>query len=124
MLKLNERQNSQILSTYHNFLCEFLRIDSEGNISKNLDVSTKPKLSDYLSTLFEGLSDTATKEKTFDEYENSRNKGSDNQKSMGNGKLQYLHNHSSFHIDQFISPEVLEACIFGINTGNIAAVLY
>ena len=68
MLKLNERQNSQILSTYHNFVREFLRIDLEGNISKTLDVSTKSKLSDYLSTLFEGLSDTATQEKTFDEY--------------------------------------------------------
>ena len=67
MLKLNERQNSQILSTYRNFLHEFLRIDLEGNISMTLDVSKKSKLSDYLSSLFEGLSDTATQEKTFDE---------------------------------------------------------
>jgi hypothetical protein len=67
VLKLNERQNFQILSAHHNFLRDFLRIDLEGNISKTLDVSTKSKLNEYLSSLFEG-SETATRDKTFDEY--------------------------------------------------------
>jgi len=67
VLRFNERQNFQILRTYHIFLRDFLCIDLEGNISKTLDVSTISKISDYLSSLFEG-SETATREKTFDEY--------------------------------------------------------
>ncbi len=123
MMKLNERQNSQLLSKYCSFLCEFLRIDLEGNISKTLDFSTNSKLSDYLSSLFEGLSETATREKTFDGYmKTAEEKGVIIKKSFRNCSI--CNNHSSFHIDQFISPEVLEAYIFGINTGNIAAVLY
>jgi hypothetical protein len=49
-------------------------------------------------------------------------KGSDNQKSIGNRSI--CNNHSSVHIHTFISPEILEAWLFRINTGNIAAVLY
>jgi hypothetical protein len=121
VLKLSERQYFQILSAHRNILRDFLRIDLERNISKTLDDLTKSKVSDYLSSLFEG-SETATREKTFDKYENSRKKGIDNQKSEGNRSI--CNNHSSFHIHQYISPEVLKACIFGINTGNLAAVLY
>jgi len=47
---------------YRNFLRDFLRVDLEGNISKTLDVSTKSKLNEYLSSLFKGISETATKE--------------------------------------------------------------
>jgi hypothetical protein len=65
---LNERQNSQMLTTYRSFLRDFLRIDLEGNVSNTIDDSTKSKLSDYLSSLFEGLSQQAPKEKTFEEY--------------------------------------------------------
>jgi len=52
----------------------FLRIDLEGNITNTLDVSTKSKLNEYLSSLFKGLSETATTEKTFDEYFNTAEK--------------------------------------------------
>jgi hypothetical protein len=52
---------------YRNFLREFLRVDLVGNISNNLDVSTKSKLNEYLQSLFKG-SETETREKTFDEY--------------------------------------------------------
>ena len=72
-VKLNDLHNSSILGMYRNFLRDFLRIDLEGNISNNLDVSTKSKLNEYLSSLFEG-SETATREKTFDEYMKTANK--------------------------------------------------
>jgi hypothetical protein len=52
---------------YRNFLREFLRVDLVGNISNNLDVSTKSKLNEYLQSLFKG-SETETREKTFDGY--------------------------------------------------------
>lgn len=67
VLKHNDKQNFQILGTYRIFLRQFLRIDVEGKISKILDVATKSKISDYLSSLFEG-SETPTREETFHEY--------------------------------------------------------
>ena len=62
VFKLNEVQNSSILGMYRNFLRDFPCVDLEGNISKTLDVSTKSKLNEYLSSLFKGISETATKE--------------------------------------------------------------
>jgi len=73
-LKLNEKQNSSIGSMYRTFLRDFLRVDLEGNIFNTLDVSTKSKLNEYLSSVFKGLSETATTEKTFDEYFNTAEK--------------------------------------------------
>ena len=67
-LKLNEKQNSSIRSMYRTVLQDFLRVDLEGNISNTLDVSTKSKLNEYLSSVFKGLSETATTEITFDEF--------------------------------------------------------
>ena len=67
LLKLNELWNSSILGMYRNFLRDFLRVDLVGNISNNLDVSTKSKLNEYLQSLLKG-SETETREKTFDEY--------------------------------------------------------
>jgi hypothetical protein len=67
VLKLNKLHNSSILGMYRNFLREFLRVDLVGNISNNLDVTTKSKLNEYLQSLFKG-SETETQEKTFDEY--------------------------------------------------------
>jgi len=74
VFKLNEVQNSSILGMYHNFLRDFLRVDLEGHISKTLDVSTKSKLNEYLSSLCKGISETATKERTLDEYMNTAEK--------------------------------------------------
>jgi len=59
---------------YRNFLRDFLRVDLEGNITNTLDVSTKSKLNECLASLFKGLSETATSEKTFDEYLNTAEK--------------------------------------------------
>ena len=64
-LKLNEKQNSSIRSMYRTVLQDFLRVDLEGNISNTLDVSTKSKLNEYLSSLFKRLSETATTEKNL-----------------------------------------------------------
>jgi hypothetical protein len=50
---------------YRNFPRDFLRVDLEGNITNTLDVSTKSKLNEYLSSLFKGLSETATTEKSL-----------------------------------------------------------
>jgi len=74
VFKLNELQNSSILGMYRNFLRVFLCVDLEGNISKTLDVSTKSKLNEYLSSLFKGISEKATKEHTLDEYMNTAKK--------------------------------------------------
>jgi len=74
VFKLNEAQNSSILGMYRNFLRDFLRIDLEGNISKTLNVSMKSKLNEYLSSLFKEISETATKERTLDEYMNKAGK--------------------------------------------------
>jgi hypothetical protein len=52
---------------YRNLFRDFLHVDLEGNISNTLDVSTKSKINEYLSSLFEG-SELATRENTFDEY--------------------------------------------------------
>ena len=74
VLKLNEVQISSIRGMYRPFFRDFLRVDLEGNISNTLDVSTKSKLIEYLSSVFKGLSETATTEKTFDEYLNTAEK--------------------------------------------------
>jgi hypothetical protein len=73
-LKLNEKQNSSIRSMYRTVLQDFLRIDLEGNISNTLDVSTKSKLNEYLSSVFKGLSETATTEETFEQFFNTAGK--------------------------------------------------
>ena len=67
VFKLNEVQNSSILGMYRNLFRDFLHVDLEGNISNTLDVSTKSKINEYLSSFFEG-SELATRENTFDEY--------------------------------------------------------
>jgi len=59
---------------YRTVLQDFLRVDLEGNISNTLDVSTKSKLNEYLSSVFKGLSETATTEITFDDYLNTAEK--------------------------------------------------
>jgi hypothetical protein len=84
VFKLNEVQNSSILGVYRNFLRDFLCVDLEGNVSKTLNVSTNlNSMNIYHHCL----------------------RGRDNQNSIGS----ICNNHSSVHIHQFISPEVLNA---------------
>ena len=50
------------------FLIEFLRTDVDGNLSFTLNPLTTSKLDHFLSTLPEGLSETANKGKVFDQH--------------------------------------------------------
>jgi hypothetical protein len=52
--------------TFQNFLIEFLRTDLDGNLSSTLNPLTPSRLDEYLSSLQEGLSETANKGKNFD----------------------------------------------------------
>ncbi len=51
--------------TFWNSLIEFLRTDLAGNLSSTLNPLTASKLDQYLSSLQEGLSETANKGKIF-----------------------------------------------------------
>ncbi len=53
--------------TFWNSLIEFLRTDLDGNLSSNLNPLNTSKLDQYLSSLQEGLSETANKGKIFDQ---------------------------------------------------------
>jgi hypothetical protein len=50
------------------FLIKFLCTDSDGNLSFTLNALTASKLDHFLSTLFEGLSNTANEGKMFDQH--------------------------------------------------------
>ncbi len=50
------------------FLIEFLCTDLDGNLSFTLNPLTAFKLDHFLSTLFEGLSETANEGKVFDQH--------------------------------------------------------
>jgi hypothetical protein len=50
------------------FLIEFLCTDVDGNLSFTLNPLTTSKLDHFLSTLPEGLSETANKDKVFDQH--------------------------------------------------------
>ncbi len=53
--------------TFWNSLIEFLRTDLDGNLSSTLNPLTACRLDHYLSSLQEGLSETANKGKIFDQ---------------------------------------------------------
>ncbi len=53
--------------TFWNSLIEFLCIDLDGNLSSTLNTLTASRLDQYLSSLQEGLSETANKGKIFDQ---------------------------------------------------------
>ncbi len=50
------------------FLIEFLHTDLDGNLSFTLNPLTASKLDHFLLTLTEGLSETANKDKEFDQH--------------------------------------------------------
>jgi hypothetical protein len=54
--------------TFQNSLIEFLCTDLDGNLSFTLNPLTPSKLDHYLSSLQEGLSETANKGQMFDEH--------------------------------------------------------
>jgi hypothetical protein len=54
--------------TFWNSLIEFLRTDLDENLSSNLNLQISSKLDHYLSRLLEGLSETGSKGKVFDQH--------------------------------------------------------
>jgi hypothetical protein len=54
--------------TFWESLIQFLCTDLDGNLSSTLNPLTASKLDQYLSKLFEGLSETANKSKIFDQH--------------------------------------------------------
>ncbi len=54
--------------TFWNSLIEFLRTDLDGNLSFTLNPLTTSRLDQYLSSLQEGLSETANKGKILDQH--------------------------------------------------------
>ena len=66
-LDLTSHNKADIHQTFWNSLIEFLCTDLDGNLGFSLNPLTAFKLDHYLSTLFEGLSETANKGKIFDQ---------------------------------------------------------
>jgi hypothetical protein len=61
-------QKSIVEFLYTDFLIEFLCTDLDGNLSFTLNPLTDSKLDHFLSTLPEGLLETANKDKEFDQH--------------------------------------------------------
>ncbi len=60
-ISLEEREKIALHSTFWKSFQRFLCIDLDGNLSSSPSAPVKQRLGKYLSTLFEGQSDTATK---------------------------------------------------------------
>jgi hypothetical protein len=67
-LDLASNNKGSLHRTFWNSLIEFLRTDLDGNLSSNLSPQISSKLDHYLSRLFEGLSETGSKGKMFDQH--------------------------------------------------------
>ncbi len=65
---LNQNENLQTNSLYHNALQQLLCTDLDGNLSTSLNPPIKAKLAEYLSTFFRGKSKTTTLGDTFDKF--------------------------------------------------------
>jgi hypothetical protein len=68
ILDLTSHNKAGLHQTFWKSLIEFLHTDLHGNLSFTLNPLTASKLDHYLSTLFEGLSETANEGKIFDQY--------------------------------------------------------
>jgi hypothetical protein len=66
-LDLTNHNKGSLHQTFRNSIIEFLRTDLDGNLSSTLNSLTASRLDNYLSRLFEGLSETANKGKIFDQ---------------------------------------------------------
>ncbi len=67
-LDLTRHNKAGLHRTLWTSLIEFLHKDLDGNLSLTLNPLTASKLDHYLTTLFEGLSETANKGKMFDQH--------------------------------------------------------
>ncbi len=66
-LDLTSLIKGSLHQTFRNSLIEFFRTDLDGNLSSTLNPLTASRLDHYLSSLQEGLSETANKGKIFDQ---------------------------------------------------------
>ncbi len=66
-LDLKSHNKGSLHRTFWNSLIEFLCTDLDGYLPSTLNPFTASRLDDYLSRLFEGLSETANKGKIFDQ---------------------------------------------------------
>jgi hypothetical protein len=79
---------------FWNSLIEFLHTDLDGNLSSNLNPQISSKLDHYLARLLEGLSETRSKGKMFNQH-------------LLNEKMQrLLHQKDSGHFATKISPSI------------------
>ncbi len=67
-LDLTNHYKGSLHQTFWNSLIEFLCTGLDGNLSSTLNTLTASRLDNYLSRLFEGLSETANKGKIFDQH--------------------------------------------------------
>jgi hypothetical protein len=67
-LDLTSLNKAGLHQTFRESLIQFLRTDLDGNLSSTLNPLTASKLDQYLSRLFEGLSETANKGEIFDQH--------------------------------------------------------
>ncbi len=65
-LDLTSQNKTGLHQTFRNSLIEFLHTDLDGNLGFTLNPLAASKLDHFLSTLFEGVSDTANQGKMFD----------------------------------------------------------
>jgi hypothetical protein len=67
-IDLTSLNKTGLHQTFWNSLIEYLRTDLDGNLSSTLNPLTASRLDQYLSSLQEGLSETANKGKIFDQH--------------------------------------------------------
>jgi hypothetical protein len=67
-LDLASNNKASLHRTFWNSLIDFLCRDLDGNLSSNLNPQISLKLDHYLSRLFEGLLETGSKGKMFDQH--------------------------------------------------------
>jgi hypothetical protein len=67
-LDWTNHNKGSLRQTFWNSLIEFLRTDLDGNLSSTLNPLTASKLDYYLTSLQEGLSETANKGEIFDQH--------------------------------------------------------
>ncbi len=65
---MTNHNKGSLHQTFWNSLIEFLQTDLDGNLSSTLNSLTASRLDNYLSRLFEGLSEIANKGEIFDQH--------------------------------------------------------
>jgi hypothetical protein len=69
---LTSHNKASLYQTLRNSLIEFLHTDLDGNLGFTLNPLAAAKLDHFLSTLFEGVSETANQGKMFDMWNEKR----------------------------------------------------